>query len=109
MEHHAADQLDVEVAHAHVAPAGLADDREALRQQVVERLAVARAGAQLVEPLAQLLVAVELELGLEGVDRGDALLVAPELLGLADVQRALENAHAGRVPVRREASRPWTA
>ncbi len=34
---HAADHLDVEVAHADHALAGLADDRESLRQQSVER------------------------------------------------------------------------
>ena len=97
MQHHAADQLDVEVAHPHVAPARLADDREALREQVVERLAAARAAAQLVHALAQLLVAIELELGLECVDHGDPLLVAAELLRLADVQRALEKSHISRV------------
>ena len=40
VQHHAADQLDVEVAHAHRARAGLAGEREALGQQVVEGLAV---------------------------------------------------------------------
>ena len=40
VQHHAADHLDVEVAHAHRAARRLADDRERLGQQVVERLAV---------------------------------------------------------------------
>ena len=65
-----------------------------LGQQVVERLAVAGALAQRVDALAQLLVGLELELGLEGADPRDALLVLAELLGLADVQRAVEEAHA---------------
>ena len=56
VQDHPADELDVEVAHAHRAPAGLADDREGLGQQLVERLAVARALAQLVHARAQLLV-----------------------------------------------------
>ena len=56
VQHHAADQLDVEVAHLQRAPAGLAREREALEQQVVERLAVPAALAQLVGLLAQLLV-----------------------------------------------------
>ena len=40
VEHHAADQLHVEVPHVQHAAAGLADDRERLGQQVVERFAV---------------------------------------------------------------------
>ena len=59
-------------------------------QQRVERLAVGGALAQLVHPLAQLGVAVVFELGLEGVDQRDALLVGLELLRLARVQRAIE-------------------
>jgi hypothetical protein len=43
VEHHAADQLHVEVAHAHRAPADLPREREALGQEVVQRLAVTRA------------------------------------------------------------------
>ncbi len=93
----AADQLHVEVAHPHRALARLAHDREALRQQVLERLAVGGALAQHVHALAQLLVAVELELGLEGADQLNALLVLLELLGLANVQRAIQEGHALRV------------
>ena len=37
VEHHAADQLDVEMAHVEDAAAGLADHREGWNQQVVER------------------------------------------------------------------------
>ena len=48
VEHHAADQLDVEVALAERPPAGLAHQRERLGQQVVERLAVAGPLAELV-------------------------------------------------------------
>ena len=40
VQHHAADELDVEVPHVQHAAAGLADDGERLGQQVVERLAV---------------------------------------------------------------------
>ena len=47
VEHHAADQLDVEVPHVEHAAAGFADDREGLGQQVVERLAVGEARAEL--------------------------------------------------------------
>ena len=90
VQRHPADQLHVEVAHPHRALAGLAHDREALGQQLVERLALGGALAQRVHALAQLGVAVVFELGLEGVDQRDALLVLLELLRLADVERAIE-------------------
>ena len=80
VEHHPTDQLDIEVAHPHAPLANLADDCETLRKQVVERLAALRAFAQAVHPRTQLLVAVELELGLEGADQNHALLVAFEQL-----------------------------
>ena len=65
MEHHAADQLHVEVAHPDERLAGLAHQREALVQQVVEALAVAGALAELVGGLSQLGVGLELQLGFE--------------------------------------------
>ena len=61
----------------------LADDREGLGQQVVERLAVAGALAQRVGVRAQLVVVEQLELGLPGVDALDALRVLLELLAFA--------------------------
>ena len=90
VEHHAADQLDVEVAHVERAPAGLAAERERLVQQVVERLAVAGPLAQLVGLLAQLVVLEQLHLGLERVDARDALLVVLELARLAHAQGAVD-------------------
>ena len=60
MEHHAADQLDIEMAHAQSAPACFADQREALIEEVVERLAVTCPFAKPVDGLADLLVRVEL-------------------------------------------------
>ena len=56
--------------------AGLAAEREGLVQQVVEGLAVARALAQRVGLLADLVVLEQLHLGLDRVDALDALLVA---------------------------------
>ena len=76
--------------HPHRAPARLTHDRKALRQQRIERLALAGALAQLVHALAQLGVAVVLELALERPDQGDAALIFLELLGLADVEGAVE-------------------
>ena len=100
VQHHAADQLHVEVAHAHRAPADLADDREALRQDLVEGAATVVVGlaahllAQRVHPLVELLVGLELQLGLEVADSRDTLLVLAELLRLSDVQRAVKQTHA---------------
>ena len=93
MQHHAADQLDVEVALAERALGGLAREREALEQQVVERLARERALAQRVVARAQLLVGVELQLGLEVVDPRDVLLELLELLALAHAQGPVEDRH----------------
>ncbi len=94
VEDHAADQLHVEVAHAHRAPAGLADEREALGEHVVEVLAVlADPLAQGAHALAQILVGERDQLVLERPDRGNALLVLAELLALTDVQRSLQQTH----------------
>ena len=69
MQDHAADQLDVEVALAERALAGLAREREGLVEKVVERLAVQVPLAQRLVALAELLIGLELQLGLEGVDQ----------------------------------------
>ena len=54
------------------AASGLADHGEGLGQQVVERLAVGEARAELGGLAAQLLVAERLDRRFEGVDVGDA-------------------------------------
>ena len=86
VEDHAADQLHVVVALAGRAPRGLAGQREGLRQQVVERLAVAGALAQRVGLLAQLVVGEGFHLRLEAVDRLGALLVGLEFPPLPRAQ-----------------------
>ena len=93
VQHHAADQLDVEVALPERALGGLAGDREALVQQVVERLALLRAFAEGLVPRAQLLVRLELHLGLVVVDLRDLLLELLELLALAHAQGFVEQRH----------------
>ena len=70
--------------------AGLAGDRERLRQQVVGRLAADRALAQRLVARAQLVFVFELELRLEIVDPRDALLELLELLALADPEGLVE-------------------
>ena len=89
MQHHAADQLDVEVALADAPPRGLAAERERLGQQVVERLSVASPLPELVRLLADLLVAEQLHLGLDAIDRRDPPLVLLELPRLAEAQRTI--------------------
>src|SRR5918992_5327801 len=93
VQDHAADQLDVEVALAERAPAGLAGEREALEQEVVQRLPVEVPLAQRGVAFAQLVVRLELQLGLVVVDAGDVPLEILELLGLADPQGAVEDGH----------------
>ena len=68
VEHHAAHQLDVEVAHAHGAAGRLADRGEGLGQQVVDLGAVGQPLAELGGAGAEGLVGERLEAGLE---RGD--------------------------------------
>ena len=94
MQHHAADQLDVEVALPEGALAGLARERERLVQQVLERLAGEVALTQRLVALAQLLVRFELQLGLEVVDACDVALEELELLRLAYPQCAVEDGHS---------------
>ena len=97
VEDHAADQLHVEVAHSHRPLAGLAHEREAFGQQIVEALTALRALPEGVGAGAQLLVIVMLELGLERVDQTDTLLVAFELLCLAQAKRSVQEGHGSRV------------
>ena len=86
MEDDAADELDVEVAHADAPPRRLADDGEGLRQDVVHALAVGQALAELVGLGAQLGVAQRLDGGLEVVYPGDdrAHLLDRRLVAVAE-------------------------
>jgi hypothetical protein len=83
VEDHAADQLDVEMALAEGSLSRLAGERECLGQQVVAGFAVSGALAKLVRARAQLAVVEQLELGLEPIDRVDAVLELLELAPLA--------------------------
>ena len=56
VEHNAADQLDVVVAQANLAPGRLAYSREGLDQQVVERFAAGQALTELIRLGPQLIV-----------------------------------------------------
>ena len=80
VQHHAADQLDVEVPHVQHAAAGFADDGEGLGQQVVERLAVGEAlrGTRRSSPRSCSSESAWIG-GFEGVDCGDERAQALEL------------------------------
>jgi hypothetical protein len=93
VEHHPADQLDVEVAHAQRAFGRLADAGEGLREQIVEVLALVEARAELLGLGAQGLVGEGGDLVFEGVDLLDALVHALESATLARAQDLLEDAH----------------
>ncbi len=71
VQHHAADQLHVVMAHAERAHGRLAHRGEGLRQQVVEALALAQPLAEFIRPGAQRLVRKLLEPGFQIVDAGN--------------------------------------
>jgi hypothetical protein len=71
VQHHAAHQLDVEVALAEGALGGLANRGEGGNQEIVEGLAGGQLGAELAGAGTNLLIGEGFELGLEGVDRLD--------------------------------------
>ena len=72
VEHHAAHQLDVEVPHAQPAAPDLPHHREDLGQELVELGPVLDLLPQLVGAPAEGLLRPAADLGLEGVDGGDA-------------------------------------
>ena len=71
VQHHAADQLDVEVAHVEDAPAGFADYREGFDQQVVEGGALGEFFLEFDGLGGEIDVGECLELRFEVVDGGD--------------------------------------
>ena len=86
MQHHAADQLDVEMALAEGALGGLAHGGEGRNQDVVERLAVGELLAEFGGAGLQRLVRQRGELGLQRVDGVDAGLISlhPPVVGGAE-------------------------
>ena len=70
MQHHAADQLDVEMALAQGPLGGLAHHREGLGQQIVQALARRQPLAEGGRHGLELFVAHGLEAGFQGVDLG---------------------------------------
>ena len=83
VEHHATDELDVERAQSERAPSRLSRDREGLRQQLVQRLAVREAALELfrqVERLQAILERIDAIYGLAVLTQ-HALVAAAEDTG----------------------------
>jgi hypothetical protein len=71
VEHHAAEELNVEMAHAQRALRRFAHNPESFGQQLVQRSAVGVALSKLLGLAAQLRIAQLRKRGLEGIDLGD--------------------------------------
>ncbi len=86
VQHHAADQLHVEMALAEGALGRFANGREGWHQQIVEGLAVRELFAELGRPRLQSLVGQRRDLGLQRVDGVDAGLIPldPPVVGGAE-------------------------
>jgi hypothetical protein len=103
VQHHAADQLHVVVAHAEHPPGCLATDREGFRQQVVEGGAARDALAELVGLGLQRAVVQPLQLRFQGIDLRDVLV---ELAEQAIVAAAED---AGKQAVEHGEVRSWAS
>jgi hypothetical protein len=114
VEHHAADQLDVEVAHAQHPLARLPHHREGLGQQLIEqglaacgRLGLLQLLAELGRQATQLLVTEGLDLLLQQVDVGHQRLVALQLAGIGITQQQLEHGDGLSVVAYPTIAKPW--
>jgi hypothetical protein len=98
VQHHAADELHVEVPHVEHAAAGLAHHGEGLGQEVVERLALGVAFAEFRGACAHLAVRERARAGLQLADAADdgvQPLQLPVVLGADDFRKELVD-HARR-------------
>ena len=106
VQHHAANQLDIKVAHAKHPLASLADHRESLGQQFVQQFALSvgsgfwsateaagliKLGAKFGGQSPQLVIAEGSDLLLKQVDVGNNRLVALQLAGIGITQQQLEH------------------
>ena len=79
MQHHAANQLHVEVPHVEGAAPGFAAQRKRLNQKIVERLAFGQPFLELLGPQGELGIRKLLHLRFQRIDRLDPRLEALEL------------------------------
>ncbi|OIQ76011.1 hypothetical protein GALL_423150 [mine drainage metagenome] len=73
MQHHAANQLHIEMAHAQRAPAAFAHHGKGLGQQLVERLAGLKTLLELLGPAPQRFIGERLHGWLQRIDAHDRL------------------------------------
>ena len=90
MQHHAADELNIKVAHLQGPLAGLAHGGEGLGQQVIQRLALAQTLAELVGLGLQCGVVELFKLGLDGIDLLDGATKAFEQPVIATAENLCE-------------------
>ena len=89
---HAADELDIEVAHAEHAARALAHDGKGLRQQVVERLARRQPLLELRRHADELVIRQPLHLRLERIDAVDDRPVFRDVFIIIIAQESLDKA-----------------
>ena len=122
VQHHAANQLDIKVAHAKHPLASLADHRESLGQQFVKQFALpvgagfwsatkaaslVKLGAKFGGQSPQLVIAEGSDLLLEQVDVGNNRLVALQLAGIGVTQQQLEHGEGLSVLGNPTIAKPW--
>ena len=90
MQNDAADELDVELAHAEHAPSGLAHDRKGLGQQLVEGLAVRVALTEFARLRAQRFVRQCLHRGLVRIDLRDQRPATTQISFVPTAEQAAE-------------------
>jgi hypothetical protein len=97
VQHHAADHLHVEVAHAEHTVAGFADHGKGFGQQGIQRFAVGDALAKLGSLGRQLLIAEQFQPGLQLVDADNNASILAQQPLVATAENLLEEAgdHSG--------------
>ncbi len=93
VQHHAADQLHVEMPHVQSAPAGFAHHRKGLRQQRVEFFALSQTALEFVGLGAQVRVAQRRDARFQGVDAFHLLAHAADHTVVTTTKNAFQNVH----------------
>jgi hypothetical protein len=112
MQRDAADELDIEVAHAKRAPRSLAHRGEGLRDQLLERRASGESLTKLIGLGAQLVIGERLHCGFERIGLAHPGAIALEQALVAAAENTREKLQHGRrslVGVARPALRPRRA
>ncbi len=97
VQRHPAHELHVEVALPEDPPARLADDGVGLDEEVVQRLPLVQALAELDRLVGERLVAQRLHVRLEGADERHELGQPPDLLALTGFEDLREHAHGAPI------------